>query len=41
MLYFVKELPASTTDNIEARICLGQQYKDEDIAVDLVELYVQ
>ena len=39
--YFVKQLPTSTTDNIEARICLNQRLSDEDIAVELVELYVQ
>ena len=39
--YFVKQLPSSTAANIEARICLDQQHTDEDIAVELVELYVQ
>ena len=39
--YFVKQLPASTNDDIEARICLDQPLLDEDIAVELVELYVQ
>ena len=39
--YFVKQLPASTTAYIEARICLSQQYGDEDIAAEVVELYVQ
>ena len=39
--YFVKQLPTSTTDDIEARICLDQPLLDEDIAVELVELYVQ
>ena len=39
--YFVKQLPSSAAANIEARICLDQQHTDEDIAVELVELYVQ
>ena len=39
--YFVKQLPSSTAANIEARICLDQRHTDEDIAVELVELYVQ
>ena len=39
--YFVKQLPTSTTDDIEARICLNQALSDENIAVELVELYVQ
>ena len=39
--YFVKQLPTSTTDDIEARICLDEVASNEDIAVELVELYVQ
>ena len=39
--YFVKQLANSTTDDIEARICLGYFLQYENIAVELVELYVQ
>ena len=39
--YFVKQLPNSTTDDIEARICLDEVMANENIAVELVELYVQ
>ena len=39
--YFVKQLPTSTTNDIEARICLDQSLSQENIAVELVELYVQ
>ena len=39
--YFVEQLSTSTTDDIEARICLSQELSDENIAVELVELYVQ
>ena len=39
--YFVKQLSNSTTDDIEARICLGDGFSNENIAVELVELYVQ
>ena len=39
--YFLKQLPTSTTDDIEARICLDERKSNEDIAVELVELYVQ
>ena len=39
--YFVKKLPTSTTDDIEARICLYSPMSYENIAVELVELYVQ
>ena len=39
--YFIKQLSNSTTDDIEARICLDELKSNEDIAVKLVELYVQ
>ena len=39
--YFVKQLPTSTTDDIEARICLDEPNSSEHIAVELVDLYVQ
>ena len=39
--YFVKQLPTPTTDDIEARICLSSPSHNENIAVELVELYVQ
>ena len=39
--YFVKQLPTSTTDDIEARICVFYNSNSENIAVELVELYVQ
>ena len=39
--YFVKQLPTPTTDDIEARICLDSPSHNENVAVELVELYVQ
>ena len=39
--YFVKQLPTSTTHNIEARICADDPIGTTNIAVELVELYVQ
>ena len=39
--YFVKQLPTSTTDDIEARICVDDAISNSNIAVELVELYVQ
>ena len=39
--YFIKQLPTPTTDDIEARVCLYYPSTDADIAVELVELYVQ
>ena len=39
--YFTKQLPTPTTDDIEARICVHYPLQYENIAVELVELYVQ
>ena len=39
--FFTKQLPTPTTDDIEARICLVYDFSDANIAVELVELYVQ
>ena len=39
--YFVKQLPASTADDIEARICLYDGLAADNIAVELVDLYVK
>ena len=39
--YFTKQLPTPTTDDIEARICMYNSLQLENLAVELVELYVQ
>ena len=39
--YFVKQLPTSTADDIEARICVDDRISATNIAVELVEIYVQ
>jgi len=39
--YFVKQLPTPTTGYIESRIRLESSLKFENVAVELVELYVQ
>ena len=39
--YFTKQLPTPTTDDIEARICLHSSLQYVNLAVELVELYVQ
>ena len=39
--YFTKQLPTPTTDDIEARICLLYRLQYANVAVELVELYVQ
>ena len=39
--WFYKQLPQTTTDDIEMRVCRNQERDDEDIAIEIVELYVQ
>ena len=39
--YFVKQLPNSTNDDIEARLCMYHSSFDDNIAIELLELYVQ
>ena len=39
--YFTKQLLTPTTDDIEARICMSDSLQSENLAVELVELYVQ
>ena len=38
----MKELTSSTSDDIEMRLCAsGARSNDEDIPVEIIELYVQ
>ena len=39
--WFTKTLNASTTDDIELRICTTLEYAREDIPLEFIELYVQ
>ena len=39
--WFSVELPDSTSDDIEVRICHDQDTRDEDSPIQLLELYVQ
>ena len=39
--WFMKELPSSTSDDIEMRLCADSPRTDEDITFESVELYVQ
>ena len=39
--WFMKELPSSTSEDIEMRLCADQSRTDEDINFETVELYVQ
>ena len=38
--WFSKQLPSPTTDDIEMRLCVNQ-HNDEDINIEIVELYVR
>jgi hypothetical protein len=39
--WFLKQLPSTTTDDIEMRICSDQGYRDEDTPIEFVEIYVK
>ena len=39
--WFYKQLPQTTTDDIEMRVCHDQRASNEDIDIEIVELYVQ
>ena len=39
--WFTRDLPSSTSDDIELRLCYEDHIAIEDIALELVELYVQ
>ena len=39
--WFCKDLPQSTTDDIEFRLCTDQSRADEDVYIEDVEIYVQ
>ena len=39
--WFMKELPSPTRDDIEMRLCANSARSDEDIPVEVIELYVQ
>ena len=39
--WFMKELPSSTSDDIEMRLCADEARSNEDINFETVELYVQ
>ena len=39
--WFCKELPQSTTDDIELRLCSDQDTDNEDCAFELINIYVQ
>ena len=39
--WFCKDLPQPTTDDIEVRLCASDARNDEDVAVEIIELYIQ
>ena len=39
--WFMKELSSSTADDIEMGLCADEAHLNEDIPVDVIELYVQ
>ena len=38
--WFCKQLPQTTTDDIEVRLCGDEGTADEDTPVELIELYI-
>ena len=39
--WFCKELPANMTDDIELRMCFNENRSNEDVGLEIIELYVQ
>ena len=39
--WFYKQLPQSTTDDIEMRVCRDEDSSNEDIEIETVEIYIQ
>ena len=39
--WFYKQLPQPTTDDIEMRVCRDEDASNEDVAIEIVEIYVQ
>jgi hypothetical protein len=39
--WFCRQLPESTSDSIEVRLCADQGNMDEDVLVELIELYIR
>ena len=39
--WFTKNLPNSTTDDIDLRVCISNSAPDSDVPLELIELYIQ
>ena len=37
----MKTLSETTSEDIELRVCASQGYNDEDVPLDIIELYVK
>ena len=39
--WFLKQLPSTTADDIEMRMCTDQAQSDEDTPIEIIELYIR
>ena len=39
--WFYRQLPQPTTDDIEMRACRNEDASHEDIAIEMIEIYIQ
>ena len=39
--WFYKELPRPTTDDIEMRVCRSEAKSNEDISIEMFDIYIQ
>lgn len=39
--WFYRELPKATSDDIELRLCHDEPTENEDVAIEIIELYVR
>ena len=39
--WFYKQLPQPTTDDIEIRVCRDEDASNEDVTIEIVEIYIQ
>jgi hypothetical protein len=39
--WFYKQLPQPTTDDIEMRVCTDEERSTEDVAIEVIDIYVQ
>jgi hypothetical protein len=39
--WFYKQLPQPTTDDIEMRVCTDEERSTEEIAIQIIDIYIQ